>query len=921
MAQLRVKSVEPSARTGATRAGSPAPSEQPLPADQVAAPVAGVPGSVVRWGAVARVVRALAETAAPAPSSWRALETLAIGLTEPLRRLDQLALDVGRAVSGDDHAATRVRATIAEVATLSRRADLGPVLDPGPVGMAPHGIAPAPAGLLDETELTTVLLGVAHLARPDDDGSDVDAVALLAIAAGTLGSLVVAHDDGGPGELVAALESLIATGALGWAAPRGGTVASAPHDPRGGTVDHAGQASGDDPAAAPDDDRAVPTRPVVGDPLGDLLAQLRTRPHWDPDLLDHVYPWWDPPVEVVDPRWWDEVRGFLQVRRRLTEHAEPAPERPPHAVWSDGIAAVEIVDGSGLGRADGTDVGHPEPAATALGEGGASVTAGAATNPTVAIVGTGFGARQPAGVALLLPTARGCRPAVVLSWSDTRITAAAPADVVSGSVGFADAGYVARYDAWADRRRAADAVLADLPCVRAVPLLTAPFHECPPPTPATWLRAGAPAITAFSANGASVLGLEPGIPLRLRWSVRNVESLTVERTSDEGPLLDGATTLVDPSAASIALGVPSNRAPQVWTYRLTATGTSGPPVSRTVTVVAGKRPGLRIESIEVTQSVRPVPEPDVLVETKPTVVRVLLRHGLAGFGNDMVPNVRGRVRVRGPEIGVSPWFDAALAGGWVPVPTPGASITVRGAASGPPDQVRDRAHDTLTFLVPPAWARGAATSVDVEVRVEGFGAAAGFAGYRERVVRSVGPFAFEPRRALQLRYIRVAWDSAAPSAEECRSTLTGVVPLLPTPTAGIAEVPGVGIQTVTVAAGSDGRAERRALLDDWAERRACTAFEPLAEWLGFDPPEDDGAIWVLVPGRFVCGEAFSVPGSVCLTPPNDSPYAAHELAHCLARRRTDPAGASAGPCPSASGPSWSGTSASTALRDGGRRRR
>ena len=887
MAQLREKPAESSARSGTTRAGRPTgfdgtgTSDAPGVDDRGAGRFAGAPGAVVRWGAVSTVVRALAATAVPGRSSWLTLERLAIGLTEPLRRLDQLALDVGRAVSGDDHAVNRVRASVTEVATLARRVDLGAALgmhcpvgdgrEAGIVGAVAgeaHPVESAPSTLLDETELTTVLLGVARVVGPDHRDTAVDAVTVLALAAGTLGSLVIAHGEGGAAGLVTGVESLIATGALGWAAPRGGPTGRPVRNPLGG---------------------------ASGDPLGDLLAQLRTRPHWDPDLLDHVYPWWDPPVEVVDPRWWDEVRGFLEVRRRLTEHAEPAPARPPGAVWSDGITGVEVSDAS--------------------------------AGPTATIVGTGFGARRPAGVALLLPTARGSRPVTPLSWSDTRITATVPPDGVSGSVGFADAEYVTAYDAWAARRDTADAALASLPCVRSVPVLTEPFHESVPPTTTNRVRAGAAVIAAFSANGTTVLALEPGIPLRLRWTVRNVETLTLERTSVTGPLLDGATTLVDPAVTSIALGVPAYATLQQWTYRLTATGATGDPVSRTVTVVAGKRPALRIESIVVTQSARPDPEPDVLVETKPTVVRVALRHGLAGFGNDMVPHVRGRVRVHGPEIGVSPWFDVAVAGGTVPVPTPGASITVRGgAASEPPDQVRDRAHDTLSFLVPPAWARGAATSVDVEVRVEGFGAAAGFAGYRERVARSVGPFAFEPRRALQLRYIRVAWDGAAPSAEECRSTLAGVVPLLPTPTAGVAEVPGVGVETVTVAAGSDGRAERRALLDDWAERRACTAFEPLAAWLGFDPPEDDGAIWVLVPGRFVCGEAFSVPGSVCLTPPNDSPYAAHELAHCLARRHTDPTGASTGPCPSASGTSTPGTSTSgtwspSALRHGGRRRR
>lgn len=58
-------------------------------------------------------------------------------------------------------------------------------------------------------------------------------------------------------------------------------------------------------------------------------------------------------------------------------------------------------------------------------------------------------------------------------------------------------------------------------------------------------------------------------------------------------------------------------------------------------------------------------------------------------------------------------------------------------------------------------------------------------------------------------------------------------------------------------------------------------FEALTEWLGSDCPDDDGAIWVLIPGQFVQGEAYAIPSNVCLAPPSNGPYAAHEIAHCL----------------------------------------
>ena len=293
--------------------------------------------------------------------------------------------------------------------------------------------------------------------------------------------------------------------------------------------------------------------------------------------------------------------------------------------------------------------------------------------------------------------------------------------------------------------------------------------------------------------------------------------------------------------------------------------------------MAGRRPALRIESIEVTQSIQTLPATVRLVESKPTVVRVTVRHGLAGWGANTVPNVRGRMRVRGPDVGTSPWFDAA--NGTVDSPmvaTPGASITVKAAPA------RNATDDTLNFLIPPGWARGTNTRVDVEVRVAGFGAAGGFAGFSEQVSSGAGPMRFERRRTLQYRYIRLAWaGGSAPTDQVCRNTLAGSVPLLPTPSAGVAPVPGVGIQTVSVASGSDGSNERRNLLNDWDDRHNCSTFESLFEWLGFDCPEDDGAIWVLIPGQFARGEAYAIPSNVCMTPPSNGPYAAHEVAHCL----------------------------------------
>jgi hypothetical protein len=168
------------------------------------------------------------------------------------------------------------------------------------------------------------------------------------------------------------------------------------------------------------------------------------------------------------------------------------------------------------------------------------------------------------------------------------------------------------------------------------------------------------------------------------------------------------------------------------------------------------------------------------------------------------------------------------------------------------------------------------------VRVGGYGAAAGFTGFNESVSATIGPFTFEPRRALELRYVRVRWNGMTPTDQTCIDTLRGAIPLLPTPTANIAALAGVGVQTP----GASTNDARNDLLDDFDDLHNCSWWEAMWEWLGADCPDDDGAIWVLVPGVFHQGRAYDIPSNVCFTPPSTAttsrgPYAAHELSHCL----------------------------------------
>ena len=241
-----------------------------------------------------------------------------------------------------------------------------------------------------------------------------------------------------------------------------------------------------------------------------------------------------------------------------------------------------------------------------------------------------------------------------------------------------------------------------------------------------------------------------------------------------------------------------------------------------------------------------------MVENKPTVVRVLVNHGLGGWGGNTVPNVTGRIRMyRG---GWSGWIDAAPANTRPMVATPGTSITVVASPSF------NTTTDTLNFMLPVSWASGTA-SYQVEVRVNGYGAVGGFAGHNQVVTRNVGAITYQRRRTLQFRYVRVNWNGAgAPTAAQCVDTLRGAVPLLPTPTAGIAPVPGVGVENRTSGtSNAQIAAERRDMLDDFDDEHNCSFWEEITEWLGSDCPDEDGTIWVLIPGNFRAGRGLRHP--------------------------------------------------------------
>jgi hypothetical protein len=805
-------------------------------------------GTIGCWRTISAVVRALSATAGTTDPV--AFARFVMGLVEPVRKLDELAAVAELALQGDSHARCELRVALREViANAPGAKGLGERLGDATAGgcdCAPGDPLIQPPdeereAVVDQRALGALLVAVAAIYGSDDATARdqaIDAVLTLALAAGVVGRLSAALERGGADELVRCVETLGELGGLGWVLPPGPmTTRSAPAPGlEGGGMPGVGLPGGGLPPGGLPPHEPDDMPPGLGHVVDQLLGRLRKKRRWDPDDWDPRYPWWRDPIEYIDPRELERIRCILELTRLLRESTlNPPPVHVGPVTWSDGI--------SGLSQS------------------------GACAGDTLTIRGSGFGKHQPAGVVVLVPTPEGCRPVPVTSWSDKRITLTLPGNVTSGPVGFGDGSYIAAYDAWAKRQNDIADQIRHLWCAHLVIPIIPPFGACPPATPFNHLRAGPAIIKAFTANWLSLAVVEPGDPITLRWTVDNAEHLQIDLLSPTGPTFAGATSLVDPTATSYTLPPPGNPSWAAYAYRLTATGPCGT-VSADVTVVAAKRPRLAIAGIEVTQSIQSPSQSVRLVEYKPTVVRVTVTHGLAGWGGDSVPNVTGRIRVRRGAI-LSGWFDPAN-GSSPMVATPGAAITV------PASPQRNNTNDTLNFLIPPAWCTGTAR-FEIEVRLEGYGAGSGFPGYSELVTTTSAASTFEHRRTLELRYIRVNWGGSTPSAQNCFDTLRKAVPLLPTATANIAALAGVGVQN----AGGTADSDRDDLIDDFDDRHNCSWWEALWEWLGADCPDDDGAIWVLIPGTFERGKAKDIPSNTCFTPPNDGPYAAHELSHCL----------------------------------------
>lgn len=516
----------------------------------------------------------------------------------------------------------------------------------------------------------------------------------------------------------------------------------------------------------------------------------------------------------------------------------------------------------------------------------------------VAIVGGAFGTTQPPGIEVRVRTARGCVAAQVVSWSDDRIEIVLPDDVTSSCVGFFDPARAAEAeDATNHLNGQLDSINSWLQCLRmsTIPRVPGPrLDDCPPCTGDNALLAGPPVITMFQIivtmsqingpNDDDIVVL-PGQQVTLRWLVANADTITIRRTSNVGPTFGGATTVTNPPGGSFDLGVAAHTTPQLWTYELEATNACGTVTAQT-SAVATADPALEIAAIEVTQGIQ-TPDHDVrLVRGKQGVIRVTPSHGLGSFGGGRVPGVTGRLRLRTGTDAWSPWFDP-INGSNPATPTPGASVTVVGS----PD--REATDDTLNFLLPVARARGP-LAVEVELRVDDYGAPAGRRGASSRPRRAFGPFAFHQRARIDLRYVRIRWQNGAaatpqtPTDAACVETLERSMRRMPARLGVIERVPGVGVQVAEVPTGATNAAFNndvarivRELVDEFDDQHNCSVWEWLTQWLGSDCPEDDGAYWALITGGPSGGVAAGIPSNTYLTPVNDENRAPHELGHSL----------------------------------------
>jgi predicted acylesterase/phospholipase RssA len=153
----------------------------------------------------------------------------------------------------------------------------------------------------------------------------------------------------------------------------------------------------------------------------------------------------------------------------------------------------------------------------------------------ISILGSGFGASQPAGVEVRM-TAKGggCVAADVVSWSDTQIQVRVPPDAGHGCVGLIEnpAGFGEIFSVASDLAGEIETCLglAGFGAGRAIREIGGSVATVCPSCgdPATAFEAGPPVIDVFAADNALVGSVAPGGTVMLSWSVIGADSVSID---------------------------------------------------------------------------------------------------------------------------------------------------------------------------------------------------------------------------------------------------------------------------------------------------------------------------------------------------------------------------------------------------------
>jgi NTE family protein len=308
----------------------------------------------------------------------------------------------------------------------------------------------------------------------------------------------------------------------------------------------------------------------------------------------------------IDPT--SRLLGDLLSGHALPDPPRPGGEQPPLTLigfedLSRRSCTVGIINaGSTFGRVasqrphlfEGAVITDVDPSSGCAGD-------------VVTLLGNGFGATQPAGVAVMFPAARGgCIPAQVVfreaplngtepepAWSDTEIVVTVPTGVGSGCIGLVEyhegfAGIAAAAEEFAGElvqclgpvaARAADQIRASVGRV-----IGSACPDCADPGTVRF-TGGPPTIRSFTVNGRDVAEIEPGDDVTVAWQVDNADAVTIEA----GGGLPDVPAPYDPASGSEVIEDIELPDGSISSWRITATNRCGPAKSEAFVIVRGRK--------------------------------------------------------------------------------------------------------------------------------------------------------------------------------------------------------------------------------------------------------------------------------------------------------------------------------------------